>query len=63
MFKLSEFDIKINLENGSFEIYDEISYCKYVCRDFNQNGLLSSLKRGLNNMLKERKELGYDRKF
>lgn len=60
MFKLNEFDININLENGTFEIYDKISYCKYTCRDFNKRGLLTSLKRGINNVLKERKDLGYD---
>lgn len=60
MFKLNEFDININLENGTFEIYDKISYCKYTCRDFNKRGLLTSLKRGINNLLKERKDLGYD---
>lgn len=61
MFKLNEFDININLENGTFEIYDKISYCKYTCRDFNKRGLLTSLKRGINNVLKERKDLGYDK--
>ena len=60
MFKLNEFYIDINLENGTFEIYDKISYCKYTCRDFNKRGLLTSLKRGINNLLKERKDLGYD---
>ena len=60
MFKLNEFDININLENETFEIYDKISYCKYTCRDFNKRGLLTSLKRGINNILKERKDLGYD---
>ena len=60
MFKLNEFYIDINLENGTFEIYDKISYCKYICRDFNKRGLLTSLKRGINNVLKERKDLGYD---
>lgn len=54
MFKLNEFDININLENETFEIYDKISYCKYICRDFNKRGLLTSLKRGINNILKER---------
>ena len=34
MFRLNEFDIKINLENQSFEIYDNILYVGYVCRDF-----------------------------
>ena len=47
-------------ENETFEIYDKISYCKYTCRDFNKRGLLTSLKRGINNILKERKDLGYD---
>ena len=63
MFKLNEFDININLENGTFEIYDKISYCKYTCRDFNKRGLLTSLKRGINNVLKERKDLGYDKNW
>ena len=54
MFRLNEFDIKINLENQSFEIYDNISYVKYVCRDFQIQGFLPSLRKAINSLLKER---------
>ena len=57
MFRLNEFDIKINLENQSFEIYDNISYVGYVCRDFQIQGLLHSLRKAINILLKERMEI------
>lgn len=57
MFRLNEFDIKINLENQSFEIYDNILYVRYVCRDFQIQGLLPSLRKAINILLKERMEI------